>query len=88
MSVKAIVDMVYRRVCGSCDDVIQTIESMIDEGDLDTDEYYSNETEILQELDDVMFSCEICGWNYETSERCDSIEDRCVCNSCGDDEGE
>lgn len=81
MSVNEIVELLYQRVCGSCEDVIAVIECMIDDNELDEQEFRFNELEILSRLDDQMFNCEVCGWNCESSEMSED-ETRLLCSSC------
>lgn len=74
--------LIYNRVCGSCDDPFMVIDMMIEEGDLNRDFFKTNEIPILSELDNMMFTCEVCGWNYDISEHSSNG----MCYSCEDDQ--
>lgn len=65
MTNKEIVDLIYERVCGTCDDAISRIQDMIETGEIDEKLYYANELEILGQLDSSMFYCDVCGWNFD-----------------------
>lgn len=41
--------------------------------------------EELDQLDDALFTCEVCGWLQPTDNRPDASEDEDVCDQCQDD---
>lgn len=78
-----IADLIYDRVSGTCHDTISVIDQMIEEGEFSREQFLANEMEILGSVDDRMFNCEICGWNFETSEM--SWQEM-ICENCAEDE--
>ena len=82
-----IADMIYERACGTPQDVMMTIDYMIEDGEFSAEYFQKNEIEIISLVDDRMFCCEICGWNYEISEI--SMESSnmgsLICCNCGDE---
>lgn len=85
MSVDDIVNDLYGHLCGSCEDPLCYIDQLIEDEELDKEFFRENEMEILGKLDDRMFTCARCGWNYDT---CDFGNDEfeSVCINCEDEE--
>lgn len=79
-----LVEDLYAHLVGSCEDPIGYIDQLIESGELDRSFYLKNEVEILGKLDERMFTCEVCGWNYEISDISDRGDEN-VCNNCEDD---
>lgn len=78
-----IAELIYQRVCGTPDDVMMVIDQMIEEHEIGIDQFRQNEMDILGLVDDRMFNCEVCGWNYDTSE---VSWQEMICNHCAEDE--
>lgn len=83
MTNQYIADLIYDHVHGTCLDLMQAIDEMIENGDFSREQFLSNELEILRLVDDRMFNCECCGWNFETSEM--SWQEM-ICEHCVDEE--
>jgi hypothetical protein len=85
--ISEVVEMLYQRLRGSCEDTTQVIDQLIEEGDLDQNFFRENETAILHGLDNQMFCCDCCGWNCESSEM-SSIQDWTCLDCCNGEEDE
>lgn len=55
-------DLIYERVCGTSQDIMMSIDYMIEDGEIDYNFFHVNEMEILGLVDNVMFNCAVCGW--------------------------
>ncbi len=87
MNTYEIAKRIYDDICGTPQDVFAHIDILIEEGVFTEEWYKQNETNLLYHIDNMMFSCGICGWNVEISEV--SLESsnmgETVCCDCGDD---
>lgn len=86
MTNQEIADLLYERVCGTPNDVMQAIDQMIEDREITVEYFRQNEMDILGLVDDRMFCCDVCGWNVESSEI--SLESSnmgsLICCDCGD----
>lgn len=87
MTNREIAHLVYDRVCGTPQDVMMVIDDMIEEREISIEHFHQNEMEIMGIIDEMMFCCEICGWNVESSEVSMEASDigNLVCCNCGGD---
>lgn len=87
MTTRDIAELIYSRICGTCEDIIAGIDTMIEEGEIDREYFRANELDILGIVDSLMFNCAVCGWTVDTSDfsmECNMSGPVCV--DCGDDE--
>ena len=85
MQVERIANLIINRTINSCNSIIGTIDSMIEEGEIDSAFFLQNETDILEIIDDAQFECEVCSWNCPTeSMSCHPG----ICEECLDEDEE
>lgn len=80
MTIEQVAELIFQGAVGTTIDPFQVIDELIDAGDFSQEFFNENEISILNILDDQMFTCECCGWNYWISEVSD--EEDGVCNDC------
>ena len=65
MNNREIAELLYERVCGTPDDLMQVIDQMIEDHEITIEHYRQNEMDILGHVDNMMFNCARCGWNVD-----------------------
>lgn len=85
MDNREIAELIANEVFGTCVDIVGHVDYMIEDGLIDQDYFRTNETAIWYLVDDLVFNCAVCGWNFETSELSDRDLSECVCSTCEDD---
>ena len=85
MNNREIAHKIIDQIMGTPEDFMAAVDSMIDDGEFTSDQFYDNEIEILAIVDGSLFNCETCGWNVPRGEESDTGG---VCDDCyeGDDE--
>ena len=56
-------------VRGTSLDIMGGIEELIDTGEFTQEEFHCQELDILDSVDNQVFTCESCGWTLEVSDR-------------------
>lgn len=69
-------------ITGTPDDLMSYIDQLIDDGTICLESCKLNEITILEYVDDSVFQCDICGWNFSL----DEYHSDGICNNC--EEGE
>jgi hypothetical protein len=83
---RQLIELASEGAVGTCQSLCNAIDSFLlwieqeggDKVDFRFDDLTMDELKIL---DDIVFTCSACGWNYEISER-EEHEDEAVCRDC------
>lgn len=87
MTNSEIAELLYQRVCGTPDDLMQVIDQMIEDREITIEQFRQNEMDILGMVDDLMFNCARCGWNVDVCDMSmnDSNMADLICVDCEDE---
>lgn len=79
-----IAEHIIQGVAGSSNDIMEYINTCIEEGDFSQESFFQHEMEIMNLVDDAVFQCEACGWTLSMNE----LEDNGTCSDCWEEEND